>query len=82
MREYLEEVSKVVIGPVISAKAVFRSSLNIQLISQSEFEILLLAIDDRNLTHTYNEQLAEAIVVRIENYYMLMNFIVMRTTKC
>ncbi len=80
IRDYLEQVSKVVIGPVISAKAVFRASLNIQLISQEEFELLLLAIDDRNLTsHTYNKELAEIMALRVKKYFKLMNLIIERT---
>jgi nucleotidyltransferase substrate binding protein (TIGR01987 family) len=80
LRVYLEIVHKVVIGPVISPKAVFRAALNIQFITQEEFEDLLLVIDDRNLTsHTYNEELAEAISKRIENYYILINSLVERT---
>lgn len=80
IREYLEEVNKIVIGPIISAKAVFRASLNSQLISQDEFDLLLLAIDDRNLTaHTYNEELAETISLRAKKYFTLMSSIIERT---
>lgn len=79
IREYLEDVNKITIGPVISAKAVFRASLNAKLISQAEFDLLLISIDDRNLTsHTYNEELAEAISSRIKKYFVIVNQITER----
>jgi len=70
---------KVAIGPVISAKAVFKASVSTRLISQDEFSILLLAVDARNLTlHTYNEELAETIASKIKTYFDVMSFIINR----
>ncbi len=52
-----------------SPKAVIRGCFQAQLLDETETEILLMAIDDRNLTvHTYNEQLAETIYKNLYKY--------------
>lgn len=81
LKIYLEAMHKITIGPVISPKSVFRSALNIKVINEDEFEELLLAVDDRNLTsHTYKKELAEEISIRIRGYYLLMKSILERNS--
>ena len=52
-----------------SPKSVVRGCFQAELINEEQTEILLMAIDDRNLTaHTYNEKLAETIYNNLYKY--------------
>lgn len=52
-----------------SPKTVIRGCFQADLLSEEEVEILLTAVDDRNLTaHTYNEKLAEMIYKNLFKY--------------
>ncbi len=78
LREYLE-IKKGVIFDIVSPKEVLRSALQINFITDSEYEIFLDMLNDRNLTsHTYNELLAEEIAQHILAYYDFMKSIVER----
>lgn len=58
---------------VASPKSVFHACFQQGLATEDETRILLNMIDDRNLTvHTYNEDLAEQVSLRIAVYYGAM----------
>lgn len=78
LRNYIEKDQKIILEK-ISAKSVFRACLNNNLIDETEFNILIQMVDDRNLTsHSYNQVLAEAISIRINGYTDTMIAIVNR----
>ena len=57
-----------------SPKGVIRACFQAKLLSEDETELLLHAVDDRNLTaHTYNEALAEQIYQNLFKYQPLLN---------
>lgn len=60
-------------------RAIIREAASVQLITQQEFNELLEAIADRNLTsHIYNLDLAEEIAARAPNHYAVMMAIINR----
>ena len=60
-------------------RIILLQALQSGLLDPKEFEILIDAIADRNLTsHSYNEQLAEKIVSHIPLYYQTMHAIIIR----
>lgn len=78
LKEYLVGVHKVQVEPV-TPKKVLRESLQAQIITLHEMEILLQAVDARNSTsHTYHEELAEEIAGQIPQFYEVMKAIVDR----
>jgi nucleotidyltransferase substrate binding protein (TIGR01987 family) len=57
-----------------SPKAVIRGCFQAGLLDEKQTEILLQAVDDRNLTvHTYNEALAEKIYQNLIQYQPALN---------
>lgn len=59
---------------VASPKGVLKQAWEIGTINEEEYQILVKAIEDRNLTsHTYNEHLAQSISASIPAYYQTMN---------
>jgi nucleotidyltransferase substrate binding protein (TIGR01987 family) len=77
LKDYLFLVYKSI--PPATPKAVFQAAFEADLITAHEVELLLEIIDARNLTsHTYNESLAEKIVVKLPSYYETMKAIVDR----
>ena len=66
--------------PAISSpRGVLKAALDINLIDQKEYILLIEMVESRNLTsHTYHEELAEKISRAIPNYYQLMVTIVDR----
>lgn len=72
---YLETNKKVVFENN-TAKAILRVALQELLITEEESDLLLLGIADRNLTsHTYNEEVAQAVHCHISEYYQIMKII-------
>lgn len=60
-------------------KEILRESINVSLISQEEYIILLAAIADRNLTsHSYDNKTADEIVLHVPAYYNCMKEIATR----
>lgn len=69
-QRYLREMEGMVIG---SPKGVIRACLRIGLLTEAQAQLGLEMTDDRNLTvHTYNRELAHAILGRIPEYEQLM----------
>lgn len=69
LKEYLLYAYKINVD-IPTPKKVFRECLNVKLISQDEFDLLLKAIDARNVTsHTYHEELAEEIASKVPAFY-------------
>ena len=80
LKEYLEKVYKISFS-VVTPKSTFRSALNVKIIHEEMFDLLLEMVDDRNLTsHAYNEELAEEISNHVHLYYKLMNSIMLKLT--
>ncbi len=78
LKIYLE-INKKMIVQGTSSRSVLRSALKQNLLTQKEYAVLLLCIADRNLTsHTYNEEIAEAIHSQIPMYYQTMTIIAER----
>jgi nucleotidyltransferase substrate binding protein (TIGR01987 family) len=72
LKEYLLSAYKVSVE-VPTPKKVFRESLNVRFITDKEFEILLQAMDARNISHTYHEELAEEIAGKIPGFYTIIS---------
>ena len=65
-----------------SPKTVIRSCFQAALLNEKQTEILLIAIDDRNLTaHTYNEELAEKIYKNLFNYRPVFDCLFQKISK-
>lgn len=78
LKEYLFYAYKIQVE-VPTPKKVFRECLNVKLITQEEFNILLEAIDARNSTsHIYQEELAEDIAHKIPQFYKTIHDIFQR----
>jgi nucleotidyltransferase substrate binding protein (TIGR01987 family) len=59
-----------------SPKGVIRGCFQSGLIDETQTEILLTAVNDRNLTaHTYNEELAEKIYQNLFKYQPIFQFL-------
>lgn len=71
IKEFLDyKYNVTILAP--TPRAIFRELL-IGLITKAEFEKISKIVADRNLTsHTYNESLAEEIVIHLPEYYDLM----------
>lgn len=79
LKEYIEVHYQETIE-IITPKAVLKSAVILEIISNAEFKNLLLMVDDRNLTsHGYNEEIAEKISSRVSTYYDIMQDVVTRT---
>lgn len=60
-------------------KEVLREAINVKLVSQEEYIVLLEAISDRNLaSHSYDHKTADVIVLHVPEYYKCMKKIVTR----
>lgn len=78
LKEYLLLVYKVEVD-IATPKKVFRACLNIKVVTQEEFDMLLDAVDARNITsHTYQEELAEAIARQMPKFYKVLDDIFKR----
>ncbi|MFA5999085.1 MAG: HI0074 family nucleotidyltransferase substrate-binding subunit [Candidatus Babeliales bacterium] len=78
LKIYLEEVQKIDVK-LASPREVLRLSLQDNVITKAEYEILIYAVTDRNLTsHTYNEDLANKISSQVPLYFATMKTIVNR----
>lgn len=78
LKLYLEKMGMVqeVLG---SPRGVLRAAFEVSCIMRDEYEMLLEAVQDRNVTsHTYNHELARDIVSRIPAYYAVIDAIVER----
>ncbi|HEX9974410.1 MAG TPA: HI0074 family nucleotidyltransferase substrate-binding subunit [bacterium] len=70
LKEYLKIQEGVICN---SPKSCFREAFNTKLLTEEETIKALEMTDDRNLTsHTYHEELADAIYLKIPVYYNLM----------
>lgn len=59
-----------------SPKSVFRGLFQIGLLNETQVNLALKMIDDRNLTvHTYNEVLAQKIYKKIPEYQTVMHIV-------
>jgi nucleotidyltransferase substrate binding protein (TIGR01987 family) len=79
LKKYLEAVIKApeVNGP----KPVLKAACQAKLISEADTEILLRALDSRNLTsHLYKEEVANRISTEIPAYYKIMQKYVEKLT--
>lgn len=80
LKLYIEIKHGVVVEPP-SPRAVLRTSLTTQLVTQEELDSLEDCVSDRNLTsHSYNEEVADKIYTHIPRYYQVMKAIVDRLT--
>jgi nucleotidyltransferase substrate binding protein (TIGR01987 family) len=71
LKEYLYEVEGIVCN---SPKSCFREALSVGLLNDEQTVTCLEMTDDRNLTsHTYLEEVAEKIYMKIKDYYDLMS---------
>ena len=62
-----------------SPKGIFKSALELSIISAEEHAVLVKMIEDRNLTsHTYDLALAETLQQAIPNYYQALMQILSR----
>ena len=78
LKIYLEEVQKIDVK-LAAPREVLRLSLQNNVITTAEYEILIYAVTDRNLTsHTYNEDLANKISSQVPLYFATMKTIVDR----
>ena len=76
LRVYLAEQEGIVCN---SPKSCLRESLRTGLLSCEETETCLTMVDDRNLTsHTYIEELADAIFRRLPSYLSVMSNLLRR----
>ena len=76
LKDYLESEIKIVPTPA-GPKNIIRESTRYSLLSESESELSLKMINDRNQSsHIYREEIAEHIAVEIPHYYTLMTTIV------
>ncbi|ABZ83816.1 nucleotidyltransferase substrate-binding protein, putative [Heliomicrobium modesticaldum Ice1] len=67
---YLREMEGIEIG---SPKGVIRACMQVGLLTPTETSEALEMVDDRNLTvHTYNEELARAIFMKLPRYASLL----------
>lgn len=63
-------------------KPVFKECFDTKLISNEEFDLCIKLTEDRNLTsHAYDEEFAETMSLRIENYYILIQSVMQRITE-
>ena len=78
LKIYLEEVQKIDVK-LAAPREVLRLSLQNNVIAKAEFDTLIYAVTDRNLTsHTYNEDLANKISSQVPLYFITMKTIVSR----
>jgi len=62
-----------------SARAILREALNTQIITNEEFDQLIEAVADRNMTsHSYKEEVANMLAFHLPNYYQIMHDITHR----
>lgn len=62
-----------------SARAILREALNMQIITNEEFDQLIEAVADRNMTsHTYKEEVASMLAFHLPSYYQIMHSITER----
>lgn len=60
-------------------RLILREAVNVNLISESEYELLIKGITNRNLTsHSYNEEIAQILIEKIPSQYILMKTIIDR----
>jgi nucleotidyltransferase substrate binding protein (TIGR01987 family) len=72
IKDYLNS-SYSVTFEIPTPKGVFRECLKVRFINDKEYVQLSLIVTDRNLTsHTYNEDLAEEISLRLSSHYRIM----------
>ena len=64
---------------VASPKKVIRSCREIGILSESDTELALKMVDDRNLTtHTYDESFIKSLISRFPDYDRILHFWLMR----
>ena len=81
LKDYLYFVEKVK-DLKASPKAVFRSSVEVGVLTQEEYKICIEMIEDRNITsHGYYKELAERISQKIPRYYSLMDNVEIKLTR-
>ncbi len=65
----------------INPKDVFRACYMNKILSDKDFNTLLKAVDDRNVTsHNYGEDFSERVAKNIDQYYQLMQNITKQLT--
>jgi nucleotidyltransferase substrate binding protein (TIGR01987 family) len=56
-----------------SPKAVLKQAVDLHIINDEQYKLLLQAVNDRNLSsHAYHEDVAEEISGHVQAYYLLM----------
>lgn len=65
-----------------SPKSCFREAFSVGLLTEDETISFIQMTDDRNLTsHTYDEEVAEALYRKIKNHFELMKSLLARINK-
>lgn len=78
LKLYLQEKNQIYLESV-TPRNILRESVNATIISEEEYEKLIVGITDRNLTsHSYNELIAEKLIERIPANYKTMKTIIDR----
>ncbi len=78
LKLYLQEKSNVPLETA-TPRIILREAVNSNIISEKEYMQLIESITDRNLTsHSYNENIAELLVKKIPDNYLLMQNIIQR----
>jgi nucleotidyltransferase substrate binding protein (TIGR01987 family) len=78
LKIYLEEIQKIDVK-LASPREILRLSLQDDVVTKAEYEILIYAVTDRNLTsHTYNQDLANKISSQVPLYFATMKSIMDR----
>jgi nucleotidyltransferase substrate binding protein (TIGR01987 family) len=78
LKLYMQQEAGFVVQ-IDTARAIFREALNIQLITEEEFDHLIDAVADRNLTsHSYKEEVAHVLSFHLPAYYQIMQDIIGR----
>lgn len=56
-----------------SPKAVLKQAFDISIIDETQYQVLISSVNDRNLSsHAYHEKIAEQISSHVQGYYLLM----------
>lgn len=78
LKFYMQEQLGLVIE-IDSPRAILRKALNVQIITDEEFEQLIEGVADRNLTsHSYKEEVANMLAFHLPIYYEMMYEIINR----
>ena len=72
LKIYIQEKNNILLETA-TPRGILREAVNSKLISENEYEELVQAITNRNLTsHSYNESVAQALIEAIPAAYNLM----------